>query len=459
VASGDIAFLREHWQAIEAAYRYCLSTIDPSTALPRIPAEKEGGDEQGRMSDALSLSASWVAATSAFAHLATLTGHADLAAESERAGQHARDATPARYWDGSREFWIAGHTTEGKPMAERSAGATEALTLHLFSAQQNTLLIDQLASASFETDWGMRSIAAGSAGFDPSSYGKGSVWMIGTAGMADAFWTEHRPVTALALWRSMLPLVSLDSPGHMPEVLAGDYSRPQSESVPEQTWSSAGFLNATIHGLLGIEEDSLANTLVFAPRLPPEWRDLSVQRIPLSAASISLAMHRDDNGMRLEIDNPGPTFKLHFQPDVPLGASLRRATLNRHPISASIENHAQQSEAKVIFDAPHGKSELQLDLQGGVSIIPDVLELRSGDASSAVHIVDVGLDRGRLKITADVPTDRASHLRLKTAWKIGAVDGATAQTTAPGIIDLNFSATQHASAPYRRASATIEIIP
>jgi len=459
VASGDIAFLREHWQAIENAYRYCLSTIDPSTALPRIPAGKEGGDEQDRMSDALGLSSSWVAAAAAFSHLAALGGHAELAAESIRAGQYAREAVPARYWDGSQEFWIAGHTLEGRPMAERSSGATEALTLHLFGARQNMLLINQLASASFQTDWGTRSIAAGSAGFDPSSYGKGSVWTIGTAQMAEAFWMEHRPITALALWRCMLPLASLDSPGHMPEVLAGDYYLPQIESVPEQTWSSAGFLHATIHGLLGIDEESLANTLVFAPRLPPEWRDLSIQRIPLSAASISLAMHRDDSGIRLEIDNPGPTFKLQFQPDVPLGASLRSATFNRHPIGASIENHAQQLEVKVILDAPHGTSELELDLQGGVSIIPDVPELRSGDASSAVHIVGVSLDRGRLSITADVPADRPSHLHLKTAWKIGAVDGATAQTAAPGIIDLNFSATQHASAPYRRAIAAIEIVP
>ena len=36
-ASGDIDFAREHWSAIEAAFRYCQSLVDPATRLPRIP--------------------------------------------------------------------------------------------------------------------------------------------------------------------------------------------------------------------------------------------------------------------------------------------------------------------------------------------------------------------------------------------------------------------------------------
>jgi glycogen debranching enzyme len=458
-ASGDIDFVRRHWQAIEAAYRYCLSTIDPSTGLPRIPADKEGGDEQDRMSDDLGLSTSWIAAASSFAHLAALTGHADLGAGAATASQRARDAVPGRYWDNAQIFWIAGHTLAGKAMSERRAGPVEGLTLHLFSPQQNAALLDQLASASFQTDWGTRSIASGSVGFDPESYGKGSVWTLGTANMAAAFWSEHRPITALAVWRSMLPLAWLDSPGHLHEVLAGDFYRPQIESVPEQTWSSAGFLDATIHGLLGIEVDSLTNTLVFAPRLPAEWRDLSIAHIRLSAAYLSLALHRDDNGLALGIDNPGRPCKFHFRPDVPLGASLVRATLNHKAVPATIENHAQQTEAQVNMDVPHGKSELRVDLRGGISVIPEMREPHAGDPSVGLHVVDVVLAERRLSVTADVPADRESHLRLKTVWKIEGVDGATLQTVGPGLVELTVPATAGTLASYRRAVVTMELTP
>jgi len=458
-ASGDIDFANQHWQAIEAAYRYCLTTIDPSTGLPRIPPGKEGGDEQDHMSDDLGLSTSWVVAASSFARLATLTGHKDLAAEAEAASQKAREAIPQRYWDPRQSFWTAGSTPAGQPMPERRSGPPEALTLHLFSPQQNTLLLDQLASAAFQTDWGTRSIGAGSAGYDPESYGKGSVWALGTADMARAFWSEHRPVTALAVWSSLLPLNSLDSPGHMHEVLQGNFYRPQIESVPEQTWSSASFLEATIHGLLGLDVDSIGNRLVFAPRLPAEWSGVSLAHIRLSAAVISLTLHRDDRGIALEIENPGLPFHLVFQPDIPLGAALLHATLNQQTIPAVLENNPQQTEASVVIEAPHGKSELRIELQGGVSVIPDLPDPVLGDASHGIKIVDVHLERYKLRIAADVPVDREAHLRLKTPWKVVNSVGVTVEAPTPGFAEITFAPAPNASALYRRAQAIIEFKP
>lgn len=458
-ASGDTAFVNQHWDALESAYRYCLSIIDPAIGLPRIPLGKEAGDEQDRMSDDLGLSASWVTAASAFAQMATLTGHADLTAEASRASKRARKTIPQRYWDQSQSFWIGGRTLAGQPMAERWSGPAEALTLHLYSTQQNSLLLDQLAAASFQTDWGTRSIAAGSAGFDPDSYGKGSVWPLGTAGMVQAFWSEHRPVTALQVWCSMLPLSWLDSPGHMPEVLAGTVYRPQIESVPEQTWSSAGFLEATIQGLLGLEVDAIANRIVFAPRPPAEWAGVSLSHIHLAAASVSLALHRDGTGLSLDIDNSGPPFTLDFQPDISLGATLQRAALNQHPVAAMIERYPQQADAKVVFEAPQGKSQLRLDLEGGVSVIPDTPSPLLGESSVGVKIIDVHFEANRLSIAADVPADRTSHLRLKTNWNIATSSGVTVETIAPGIVELTFSATPNAASSYRRALAVIEFQP
>jgi hypothetical protein len=35
--SGDQAFLAQHWPATLKAYQYCLSTLDKSDGLPRVP--------------------------------------------------------------------------------------------------------------------------------------------------------------------------------------------------------------------------------------------------------------------------------------------------------------------------------------------------------------------------------------------------------------------------------------
>lgn len=457
--TGDTAFAREHWQAIQAAYHYCLSLIDPATALPRIPAGKEGGNEQDRMSDDLGLSTSWVEASSAYAQLATRTGHTAVADEASRVSQSARDSIRGRYWDVSQSFWISGHTEAGRPMMDRRSGPSEALDLHLFNPQQSELLLDQLSAASFQTDWGTRGVGANSASFDPESYASGSVWPVSTASLATAFWSEHRPLTALSLWRSLLPLSFLDSLGHIHEVLAGNFYHPQAESVPEQTWSSTGFLEATIHGLLGLQVDASANRLVFAPRLPVEWNDLTLAKIQLSGRSISLALHRTADELTLRIDNPGDSFELEFAPDLPLGAKLLRTVFNARPIAATLESYRQQTNAKVTLSAPHGHSELQLAFVGGISVITDAPHPMLGEASTGVRLIDVHLDGNRLTIDADVPTGRASHLQLQTAWKTASASEVIVQQIGPDLGDVTFAETPNASTPYLRVHAELSCKP
>jgi len=460
-ATGDVAFAHEHWKQIDAAYHYCRSLIDATSGLPRIPDDKLGGDEQDRLADELDLSTRWVQAAQSFAHLATLTSHASTAEEATHASQQARTAIGSRYWSDKRSFWVSGYNAKGIGAQERRSGPSDALSLHLFNEEQTTLLLDQLASASFQTDWGTRSVAADSPGYDPNSYAKGSVWAVGTASLAEAFWAEDRPVTALGLWSTLPPWASLDSLGHMDEVLAGDFYRAQEESVPEQTWSSAGFLNATIHGLLGISVDPLADRIGFAPHLPAAWSSVTVRHIPLPKASVGLALRRTPHGLTLTLDNPGTPFHFDFAPEIPLGSHITGALLDRQPIAAALESHPQESNARVAFDAPPGLSELHIEFLGGVSVMAASPTPQIGAPSSGVRVVDVHLDGTTLTIAADVPQNRASHLQLQTDWILVKAEGAVAQAAGDRLLDLTFAAAPEAAptAPYRRVKATVQFKP
>jgi glycogen debranching enzyme len=459
--TGDVAFAHEHWKQIDAAYHYCRSLIDTTSGLPRIPDDKLAGDEQDRLADELDLSTNWVQAAQSLAHLATLTGHASLAEEATRASQLARTGIANRYWSTKRTFWVSGYTATGVGDPERRSGPGDALTLHLFNEEQTTTLLDQLASATFQTDWGTRSVAADSPGYDPHSYAKGSVWAVGTASLAQAFWDEHRPATALGLWRALLPWTSLDSQGHMDEVLAGDFYRAQDESVPEQTWSSAGFLNATIHGLLGISVDAIGDRLRFAPHLPAAWSGVTVQHIALAKATVGLKLERTPHGLTLAIDNQGTPFHFDFIPEIPLGSHITGAMLDRQPIAAALESHPQESDAHVQFDTAPGQSELHIEFQGGVSVIAESPDPQIGASSSGVRLVDVHLDGTTLTIAADVPQNRASHLQLETDWVFVKAEGAVAQAAGNRLLDLTFAPAAEAapSAPYRRVKAIVQFKP
>ena len=466
--TGDVAFLHEHWKQIDAAYLYCRTVIDTTSGLPRIPDDKSGGDEQDRLADELDLSTSWAQAAQSFAHLATLTGHASKAEEATQASQQARTSIATRYWSDRRSFWVSGYTATGVGDPERRSGPGDALSLHLFNPEQTALLLDQLASATFQTDWGTRSVASDSPGYDPDSYAKGSVWAIGTASLAQAFWAEHRPATAQGLWRALLPWSTLDSLGHMDEVLAGDFYRAQDEAVPEQSWSSAGFLDATLHGLLGITVDSLAGRIAFAPHLPAAWNSVSIQHITLPSATVGLTLHRTAHGLTLALHNAGTPFHFAFVPEIPLGSHITGAMLDRQPIAAALDSYPQESDARVEFDAPPGESELHIEFLGGVSVIASSPALEIGASSSGVRLVDVHLDGTTLTIAADVPQNRASHLQLETDWILVKAEGAVAQPAGDRLLDLTFAPAPEVappapasapSAPYRRVKATVQFKP
>jgi len=217
--SGDTTFATDHWSSIAAAYQYCQSVIRASDHLPHIPADKEGGDEQDRPDDDLSLSSSWVVATDSFAELAALTGHHRLVDAARKASELAKVAIASRYWDAEHHFWFEGHTQSGRPLFGWRLGPGQAIVQKIFSIQQNDELLNEIASSDFQADWGTRAVAARSAIYDPDSYGKGSVWALGTSSTAATFWQEHRPTIAFAIWSAMRRWNTLDSLGHIHEVL------------------------------------------------------------------------------------------------------------------------------------------------------------------------------------------------------------------------------------------------
>jgi glycogen debranching enzyme len=326
--TGDVAFANEHWNAIQAAYDYCRSTLPAGGALPNIPAGQQGMNEQDPQRDELTLSLAWVAAAESFAELARLTGHDDLAAGATRASALARDAIRPTYFDARRGVWASGHLRSGAPV-EGVTGSLIALLHHrLLGASEERALLDTLASPSYRAPWGIRSAPRDAPGYDPDSYARGSVWAIGTAGAVMAFYEAGRAETATALWLDLVPWFALDAPGHMHEVLRGDAFAPERESVPDQTWSSAAFVSSFVRGTLGLELDGAKRELRFAPHLPSEWQRLRVRGIGLGGTEVGLTARTSSDLVELEIENPGPAVTLVFRPALARGARVRAVELS-----------------------------------------------------------------------------------------------------------------------------------
>jgi glycogen debranching enzyme len=437
--SGDRAFPNEHWTQIAAAYAYCQSTVNPKTGLPEIPAGKEGGDEQDRMSEDVGLSAAWAEAAAAFEKLATATGQAKEAAQAAQASDAARKALATRYWDAKNNFWIAGFSENGRAMTDQRSHA-ELLGKGFFTTGQEDAALDRLASADFQTDWGTRSMSASSAGYSPDLYGSGSVWALGTTEMTEAFWRDHRPQIAGPIWRSLLPWFQLDSLGHMHEVLAGNLFHPEVESVPEQTWSSAGFLHATVRGLFGLEIDAPDHRLLLAPHLDPRWGEVSIQRIPVGATEVAAKIDQKPQELDVTVSANGGAVHLSLAPEIPLGAASVHAALDGRNIPVAVERHAQDEHARVELDIPAGNVvHCAVTYAGGAQVVVPVRAPAIGDLSDGLKLTGAHLDGKRLTLDADVLSPQEASVELRTPWRIGTVQGASATPLNDNWTRLTFS--------------------
>lgn len=421
-ATGDVDFLREHWKQIEAAYAYCRESISAQTGLPEIPAGKEGGNEQDRMSEDVGLSASWISASAAYAQLAAATGHSDDASAAAAASGAARKAFAIRYWDKQKQFWIAGYSASGKEMTDERSHP-ELLGRGLFTPGEEDAALDQLATSNFQTDWGARGLSAVSPRYDPNLYASGSVFALHTADMAEGFWRDHRPAIAAAVWESLLPWLQLDSLGHMDEVLAGDLYHPEEESVPEQMWSPAGFLHAAIHGLFGVEVNAPEKRLTLTPHLDPRWGEVSLAQMGVGGAQVAAKIEQKPGETDVELAAHGGSVHVSFAPEIPLGATGVHATVDGRRSPVGIEEHAEDEHARVEMDVAEGTVRCRIFYAGGVRVLAPVGKPEIGDPSRQLKLTGVHLEDRTLTLEADVESEREASVELLSAWKPGGVQG------------------------------------
>ncbi|MFC4314523.1 hypothetical protein ACFPN2_35985 [Steroidobacter flavus] len=454
--TGDLAFVKKHWNAIEAAYRYCQSLLDPKLGLPLIPTGKQGSNEQDPLGDELTLSSGWVAATEAYAALANAAGRTSVAKTAMTANQRARAAIASKYWDEHRKFWISGHTRTGAPQVDRNIRPMDTIRLGLFQPEQRNAVLDQLATAEFQTDWGTRGKAPSDATYDPNAYASGAVWGIGTASVASAFWTEHRPATAFPIWNTLVTWHTLDSPGHMHETLAGDTYRPGVESVPEQTWSSATFLSSAVQGLMGLRVDGANRRIELAPHLPADWNKVTLRKVRVGNGEVAFDLSQSPGAIELRIRNEGAPVRMSFDPELPLGAELRSARLNEKEIAATLASHPQDSHAHAEFDVPPGDAVLRIGYSGGVSVISPAPRPLIGNTSREMKVVGVNLQRRMYTIEIDHLASEPTRFELHTPWRIENVGGARFEEISPSsyalIIDKSPDADAHA---YRRSKIVV----
>lgn len=388
-ATGDAAFIRAEWPRIRRTLDWCFTAVDPADGLIRIEPGDWGSSESSReVEKDTQLQGLWVRALRDLIRLARLVGEDDLVGRCEQAARRAEVSIQARLWDNEAGFYLWGLDRQGRPLQSLVPHHAVSFWLGSFPTERVVLSLERMACADFRTDWGVRSLAMSDPRYDPKNYQAGSVWPVWNAGVIVADYRHHRSVEAFRTWRAMVRARTLTGLGPMPEVLDGQTFKLLDEGVPHQMFSELAVVNGFFDGLLGLRLDVPSRQIELAPRLPPMWDGLKVDRIPCGPGTLNLRIQRSQTDYRLDVDLDWPGgAHVRLAPELPAGTRLLAASMNGRPVAC--EPEALPDAVRITLDLPQfsGSCTLRLRHPGGVRWMPVDEPLTPGVTNRNLRVV------------------------------------------------------------------------
>jgi len=388
--SGDVEFAKANWQRVAKAYEFLRSTYNAS-GFPRNFGIGHGWVEGGPLLPIESefyQSGLAAAAIRSLAHLSQLTGkEADaktLSAQFDKEHKQLNDA----FWSAEKKIYAFAQGRDDQRVDEASVLAAVPMWFGLTDETKSQQMISALAAHEHQTDWGMRIISNRAAKFSGGGYHYGSVWPLFTGWASVAEYRYHQAQPAYDNLRANALLALDGSPGHATEVLSGDYYQPLSTSSPHQIWSAAMVISPLLRGMFGLQFNAQEHVLTFAPHLPADWKNFSVQQIAAGGDSVNFNFSRDGEAITLTAERKGDApIKLNFTPALSARAQVLGVTLNGKTIAFRTEPHASDQHLIVAADLGAGSNTLKVRLRNDFAVSVNNTLPALGSTSQGLRIL------------------------------------------------------------------------
>ncbi|HTH62026.1 MAG TPA: glycogen debranching N-terminal domain-containing protein [Paraburkholderia sp.] len=316
--TGDRALIDELWPALERAAAWVANVCDRNPrGLLDYRRESEGGlanqgwkdshdsvfHADGRFPDGpISLVEVQGYASAAFdtmAHLAAQRGQRDDAARYAARASKLRECVERLFWMPESRFYGIALDGHGELCRVLASNAGHLLAFGLPEYERGCDVAATLESALFHTGWGVRTLAAGQARFNPMAYHNGSIWPHDNALCARGLARYGRKGAAVRLLQALFEAaVNFDM--RLPELFCGFQRRrgepPTAYPVAclPQAWA-AGSPFMMLEACLGLTIDAEHHEVRVAQPMLPEGIDwLEVGDLRVGSASVTLTFRRVD---------------------------------------------------------------------------------------------------------------------------------------------------------------------
>ena len=349
-ASGDLAFLQQHKDAVEKAWAFETDPAhdtdhdgiyDNSQGTGWVESWPGESGPSAMPHQEVYMAALDRQASEAYAALQQALGNSTASAAATTRAAKIQATLESEYYDKEKGCYAFSHNPPTDPRGETDHTTTVYPAIAWWDgiaaplAHPETCL-SNFASPQLDTDWGTRDVASSEPIYDGMSYHQGSVWPLFTGWAALAEYRANQPLAGEQLLMQNVDLTWAQDPGAVTELLSGDYFVPFGRSTSHQLWSSAMVLTPTLRGLFGISLDASTNTITVNPHLPANWDHASVHNIHLGNNLASLDFKREGAFLTviahiipLNPNAPAPALKL--QSDIAGSKSL----INKSDKSAS----------------------------------------------------------------------------------------------------------------------------
>ena len=305
--SGDVAFLRRHWDAVKRAYAFTRAHDSDGDGIYE---NTEGTGWVESWPPAMPHQEIYLAAldqqsADAMSQLAVLMNDAS-AADAHKKAEEIRAKLEPEYYDAAGQFYAFSRNADGTQDRTATIYPAVAWWTGRLALPRAESMLNRWASPEFSADWGTRDISERTPFYDPISYHQGSIWPLFTGWVSLAEYRAGRTLAGYAHLMQNAGLTWMQDLGSVTELLSGDLFQPLGRSSSHQVWSSAMVLTPALRGLFGLDWDALHRTLRLAPNLPAGWDRAQLHNVPLGNSRIDLEFTRQKDRLLVHARSAAP---------------------------------------------------------------------------------------------------------------------------------------------------------
>jgi glycogen debranching enzyme len=247
------------------------------------------------------------AARNAGADLAAILGLYERAAELERQAETLRQRFELGFWCDDIATYALALDGEKRPCRVRTSNPGHCLFTEIVAPERAGRVAAGFLDASSFSGWGLRTVAAGEARYNPMSYHNGSIWPHDNALAAYGLARYGFKDEAVRLFSALFDAsVSMDL-YRLPELFCGFDRTPGSSptlypvACSPQAWAS-GAVFLLLEAVLGLDIDAPGRRVRFHRPILPAFLDVvEIRNLRVGEATLDIVLRRHDQAVGIDL--------------------------------------------------------------------------------------------------------------------------------------------------------------